>query len=297
MIIVKTYFYLILLCLSLISNLALGIERIDFDKRLHTDNFEEFFAKKKFFEDSNFIKIGNNEYQIVKSLSEKFYDFYLDTQSLYLSSSDISLRLRKRYIKGVLEKHLLQLKKPAEGLNGAYSEQKTEIKDGVSINSEKQLIQFLLNEKKSSNNILNNLSKIVNIDNLVLIAEINQNRDRFYLVDQKNDIIVYTVSFDEVVANKDLKFAHTYLVEIELSEKIANKLSENEYDEKIKDIEYLSNTIFKSFNSIQNSKIEIAIKNLNILPNTKQTSLFRNIVLSLIFIFLFAFIYRKGLKT
>lgn len=285
--------------LGFLSNDVKASDRIDFDKRLVTDDLNEFETAQELLVSGMSIRLDDGVYKTFSSRGEKFFDVYLDTEAQTLLRENTSLRFRKRFIKGNLVKQMLQLKRPKRLIDGslAFSEEKTTFP----IKSQILEIETILDLMKKNEHLKGSVSNLVgerlSLIKLVPLLHVHQTRNRFYLHDS-NDRRVYTITFDEVTSFNSINFIIDYFVEIELSEKIASRLGQVELKTKLKNISELKNMFLKNFREINDSKLYFSIKKMNLKPghNITEDSIWAFLIIGLILI-VGVIAYKTRLKT
>ena len=265
-------------------------DRVDLDIRLEPKSKKNFYSLKLNLESKESVLFGDNTYKIVRSENELFVDEYYDTKLHSLSSKKSSLRYRKRFVNGKLEKDLIQFKtqKNKQKMEG-MKEFKLELDSDEILTSLNDIKKYINKPKNQNSKFNNELKNYVSIYRLEQIFSATQYRDRFYLKD-KDEKTIYTISFDEVIYSKDLLKKSYLVIEFEVNETImatSNKISAKLVGDLNKFIKSLDkeNILYKR---VYDSKYDVGIKKLGIKPRNENIIETILVFLSLVFIiFLF----------
>ena len=76
--------------LGFLSNDVKASDRIDFDKRLVTDDLNEFETAQELLVSGMYIRLDDGVYKTFRSRGEKFLDVYLDTEAQTLLRENTS---------------------------------------------------------------------------------------------------------------------------------------------------------------------------------------------------------------
>lgn len=280
------------------SSISEASGRVDIDTRLLVEKRDDFHKSIEMLNAITEIDIDGSRFEIKPSLAERFYDFYLDTPSHTLLKSQKYFRFRKRYINGFLNKQLLQLKYPTIVGNGqaALSEEKTEIDIRQNIENYNQITEILLDQSNRSGSLSSTLSNSVSLQNISPLVSFTQNRDRFYLRDE-NGFTFFTVTFDELSVVNNLSVEHFYFIELELSEKLFERLSDNALEANLSQLRSLQQTLFPKFNPMEISKLEVVVNELKLKPHTVNNSIAGVLLSLLLFIITVSILLRKPFKN
>ena len=106
----ENFFFKIILIFFVFSVNLNAENRVDLDLRLEPIKENNFYLLKESFNNKKVIKLGEEEYKIVRSENELFVDEYYDTKLHTLLKNEASIRYRKRFINNINSKNLIQFK-------------------------------------------------------------------------------------------------------------------------------------------------------------------------------------------
>jgi hypothetical protein len=255
-----SFFLIVFTC----SNVKGQAQRIDLDFRYKISDLKQFSKLSEFLKDKSYQQQKLNKLNLIlkNKPHELFIDEYYDNSSYNLYRSNSALRYRSRYKNTNNPIRNIHFKELSSD-NISYNENKLKVKKNIE--NDRDFINYLMLSQNNEVDVITNLKNKLDIKSLKHQFTIIQDRDRYYFND-KDGLIIYTVSLDRTLFRKDIISEVANFIEFELNELVYVSVNDEERKKLISTLSLIINDVKDKFDieKVNYSKYQFGFKNLKI---------------------------------